>query len=72
MEGLARISNPRSLNRGYVDRLITEFSLEDTDGGGTDVRTFDGLYWMCDWGGVSGPLACLDEAADAVFAMAVD
>jgi len=27
---------------------------------------------MCDWGGISGPFASLEEAADAVLAMAVD
>jgi hypothetical protein len=52
----------------------TGFSLEDTEGerGSTDVRAFAGLYWMCDWGGISGPFASLEEAADAVLAMAVD
>lgn len=52
----------------------TEFSLEDPDGerGSTDVRAFAELYWMCDWGGISGPFASLEEAADAVLAMAVD
>jgi len=52
----------------------TGFSLEDTEGerGSTDVRAFAGLYWMCDWGGISGPFATLEEAADAVLAMAVD
>jgi hypothetical protein len=52
----------------------TEFSLEDPDGerGSTDIRAFAGLYWMCDWGGISGPFASLEEAADAVLAMAVD
>jgi hypothetical protein len=52
----------------------TGFSLEDTEGerGSTDVRAFAGLYWMCDWGGISGPFASLEAAADAVLAMAVD
>ncbi len=52
----------------------TEFSLEDTEGerGSTDIRAFAGIYWMCDCGGISGPFASLEEAADAVLAMAVD
>ncbi len=52
----------------------TEFSLEDPEGerGSTDVRAFAALYWMCDWGGISGPFASVEEAADAVLAMAVD
>jgi hypothetical protein len=52
----------------------TGFRLEDTEGerGSTDVRAFAGLYWMCDWGGISGPFTSLEEAADAVLAMAVD
>jgi len=51
----------------------TEFSLEDPDGerGSTDIRAFAGLYWMCDCGGISGPFASLEEAADAVLAMTV-
>ena len=52
----------------------TEFSLEDAEGerGSTDVRVFAGLYWMCDWGGISGPFTSLEEAATAVLMMAVD
>jgi hypothetical protein len=52
----------------------TEFSLEDVEGerGSTGVRVFASLYWICDWGGISGPFASLEEAADAVLAMAVD
>lgn len=51
----------------------TEFSLEDAEGerGSTDVRDFAGLYWMCDWGGISGPFGTLKEAAEDVLAMAV-
>jgi hypothetical protein len=51
----------------------TEFSLEDAEGerGSTDVRVFAGLYWMCDWGGISGPFTSLEEAAEDVLAMAV-
>jgi hypothetical protein len=51
----------------------TEFSLEDVEGerGSTDVRVFASLYWICDWGGISGPFASLEEAAGEVLAMAV-
>jgi hypothetical protein len=51
----------------------TEFSLEDTEGerGSTDVRVFAGLFWICDWGGISGPFTSLEEAAEDVLAMAV-
>ena len=51
----------------------TEFSLEDAEGerGCTDVRVFAWLYWICDWCGISGPFTALEEAADAVLAMAV-
>jgi hypothetical protein len=51
----------------------TEFSLEDADGerGSTEVRLFSGRYWLCDWGGISGPVDSLEEAAADVLSMAV-
>lgn len=51
-----------------------EFSLEDTEGerGSTDVRTFAGLHWWCDWGGITGPFDSLEDAVDSILSMAVD
>ena len=64
----------KSMAAEAIESGVTEFSLEDDEGerGSTDVRVFAGLYWMCDWGGISGPFDSLDEAADAVLSMAVD
>ncbi len=52
----------------------TEFSLEDAEGerGSTDLRAFAGLYWWCDYGGITGPFDSLEDAADSILSMAVD
>ena len=64
----------RYLAAEAIEAGDTEFSLEDAAGerGSTDVRVFAGLYWMCDYGGISGPFDNLEEAVDSVLTMAVD
>jgi hypothetical protein len=59
---------------GAIEAGITEFSLEDAEGerGSTDVRVFAGLYWWCDYGGITGPFNTLEDAADSILSMAVD